>query len=118
MSDFQKPGTRLDEATVKKISDFLFGKEFESKYMDMRTEITGKQMFTALTYYRILQEQLKCKAAGAIADILERLAVSTERRGRLEGVQVLMQQFPKTETLLQGVSELLIKKTAKASGEE
>jgi hypothetical protein len=111
MSDFNKANTRLDEATVRKISDFLFGKDIDSKYMDIRTEITGKQMFTALTYYRILQEQLKCKTAGVIADILERLSISTQRRGRSEGVQVLMQQLPKTETLMQGVSELLIRKT-------
>jgi hypothetical protein len=54
-------------------------------------------------YYRILQEQYHCNAAGAIADIIERLNISEE--GRLEAVTILKQELPKKEVLLRGTTE-------------
>jgi len=104
---------KIDQGTVRKIAEYLFGKakeESDSQFLDRRTDVTGKEMFRALTYYRILQERFECDTAGSIADILERLSISVQRKGRLEAVQTLMQQFPKTETLEQGISELLRKK--------
>lgn len=101
---------RLSKGTVEKVADFLFGKakgETDSQFLDRRTDVSGKEMFKALTYYRILEERFKCETAGAVADILERLSISVERKGRLEGVNVLLQQFPKQETLLKGFSELM-----------
>jgi len=56
-------------------------------------------------YYRILQEQYNCEAAGEIADIIERLAISSGRMGRLEAVNILKQELPKKETLIRGVAE-------------
>lgn len=111
MSSFKQP--KMDEGTVRKIADYLFGKstqESDSKFLDRRTDVSGKDMFAALTYYRILQERFNCETAGAIADILERLSISLERKGRLEAVQTLMQQFPKTETLIRGLSDELARK--------
>jgi len=104
---------KMDESTVRKIADFLFGKgdkETNSQFLDRRTDIHGKEMFTALTYYRILQERFDCETAGAIGDILERLSISMERKGRTEAVQTLMQQFPKTETLIRGISDELARR--------
>jgi hypothetical protein len=107
---YQQP--KIDQTTVHKIAEFLFGKaekETDSQFLDRRTDVTGKHVFAALSYYRVLQERFNCATAGAIADIIERLSISSGRKGRLEGVQTLMQQFPRTETLLQGISDLLIK---------
>jgi len=108
-----KDQKKLDQGTVRKIADYLFGKakeESDSQFLDRRTDVSGKEMFRALTYYRILQERFDCVTAGSIADILERLSISVERKGRIEAVHTLMQQFPKTETLEQGISELLRKR--------
>lgn len=113
-----KETERLSKGTVEKVADFLFGKakdESDSQFLDRRTDVSGKEMFKALTYYRILQERFKCETAGAVADILERLSISVNRQGRLEGVNVLLQKFPKQETLLKGFSELL--KRAEGEGE-
>lgn len=101
---------RLSKGVVDKVADFLFGKakgESASQFLDRRTDVSGKEMFKALTYYRILQERFKCETAGSVADILERLSISKDRMGRVEGVNVLLQKFPKEETVLKGFSELL-----------
>jgi hypothetical protein len=106
---------RLDQATVKGIFQYLFGKgegekEFsESQYLDMRSDISGKQMFGALMYYRILHEQLGCKSAGDIADLLLRLSISATRGGRKEGVTVLLQNLPKETTIPVGIDPALIR---------
>jgi len=108
---------RLDQATVKGIFSFLFGKGdkdealSESQYLDMRSDITGKQMFGALMYYRILDEQLGCKSAKDIANLLLRLSVSNIRMGRKEGVTVLLQNLPKETTIPVGVDPALLKET-------
>jgi len=100
-----------DEATVRKIADYLFGKatkESDNQFLDRRTDVSGREMFRALTFYRIIEEKFHSKAAGQIASILERLSISKTRLGRAEGVQSIMGQFPKVETISIGTSELLL----------
>lgn len=130
MSEKSGFGSKLDKSAVNKVLDFLFGRPEDTeikqtkkskdakqeqqqpnqnskRYMDMRTDITNKETFQALTYYRLLEEQYDCKAAGRVADILECLAISNKRMGRLEGVAILKQQLPKEEVLLKGMSDSL-----------
>lgn len=85
----------LDEATVKKISDFLFNIDG----LDARTDIRESKVYRALMYYRILETNYDCVEAGAIADIMEKLAISRDRQGREEGVRVLGQGMPKSQKI-------------------
>jgi hypothetical protein len=98
---------------VKQASDFLFKKpdekDGEPKWLDTRTDIHNREMFNTLTYYRLLEEQYNCKAAGAIADVIERLLMSSSRQSRLEAVTILEQKMPKEETIVRGLSETLQK---------
>jgi hypothetical protein len=102
---------KMDKGAVDKVLDFLFRKPTkgdngeESQFLDTRTDISNRELYSTLMYYRILQEQYGCKAAGQIADIIERLAISQNRMGRLEGVNILKQELPKKETLIRGVAE-------------
>lgn len=110
-------GNKFDGSSVKQVLDFLFGKPTakkngerdpnDSKFMDMRTDVSNKQTFQTLFYYRLLEEQYESKAAGCVADIMERIAISTTRMGRLEAVGILKQQLPKEEVLLKGLAESL-----------
>lgn len=109
-----------DDKERKSLTDrcgaFLFrrpkkdGDETESKFLDTSTVILNKDDYNATTYYRILQEAYGCKAAGTIANILERLNISTVRSveswsSRMEAVTVLKQPLPKKEVLLRGTGE-------------
>ncbi len=105
-------GKKFDKGAVKRVLDYLFGKEpddAKGKYLDMRTDISDKEFFKTLTYYGILSEEYECNAAKSISCLLKRLAISNKRMGRLEGVTILQQQLPKKEVLLQGISERLEK---------
>jgi len=91
---------------------FLFdkGKLSENQFMDMRTVLGDNKMFQAIYYYRVLEEECGSKAAGDLANILERLLISSyQGRGRKEAVTTLMQRMPKVETLVKGVEEELKK---------
>jgi len=108
MSDYQK--SKLDQSTVKKLFDYLFGKGDmdDSQYLDMRTIVKGRQMYGALVYYRILQEYFECEAGQTIANILERLNVSDTGVGRDQGVAVLMTpSLPKEIRIPVGVGPML-----------
>ena len=107
MSTSKKDDKILTEADVKKVLQFLFGEDSTSKYMDMRTEVQEKELFKTLTYYRLLEEDYECKAAGSVANILERLAVSSKRMGRIEGVTILRQQLPEESVIIRGFSREL-----------
>ena len=107
------------KALTDKISEFLFRRPKkdvngeESQFLDTSTVIMNKADYNAIVYYRILQEAYKCKAAGIIADILERCNISTVRssdcwNARLEGVSILHQKdLPKKEILTRGIAESL-----------
>jgi hypothetical protein len=112
MSKFFRP--RLDQATVTKITEYLFSKLglSESQFMDMRGDIKGRDTFSAIVYYRILDEYYGCKSAGIIADLLLRLSISTGERtgsGRTEAVAVLMQSLPKETIIPSGFDAMLTK---------
>lgn len=105
-------GKKFNVTAVKQVLDYLFSRQEEkdgegSRFLDMRTDISERELFNSLTYYRLLEEEYHCKAAGAIANILERLKISAGRMGRLEGVNILKQQMPKEETLIKGLAESL-----------
>ncbi|MEX2738067.1 MAG: hypothetical protein Q6356_003245 [Candidatus Wukongarchaeota archaeon] len=108
---YPEPKSKDDPATIKKIADFLFGRdknEKDSQFLDRRTDVAGKNMFSALMYYRILQEKFSCKVAGDIANVIERLSISMGRKGREEGVVTLMRRdFPTVQNIRMGLSELL-----------
>ena len=99
---FSRP--RLDQGTVTKITEYLFSKLglSESQFLDMRGDVKGRDTFSAIVYYRILDEYYGCESAKIIADLLLRLSISTGERsgsGRTEAVAVLMQSLPK-ETII------------------
>ena len=106
-------GSKFDKGAIDKVLDYLFRKPTktqngeESQFLDTRTDISNREVFTTLMYYRILQEYYGSEAAGKIADIIERLSISLNRMGRLEGVNILKQELPKKETLIRGVAESL-----------
>lgn len=109
-SFFSRP--RLSQATVTRITDFLFGNKdlTESQYLDMRADIKGREVFSAIVYYRILHEYYGCESARVIADLLERLSISTGVRsgsGRSEAVAVLCQNLPKETIIPTGVDRML-----------
>ncbi|MHC4714960.1 MAG: hypothetical protein ACYTAN_17090 [Planctomycetota bacterium] len=111
-SFFSKP--RLDQATVTKITEYLFSKLglSESQFLDMRGDVKGRDTFSAIVYYRILDEYYGCESAKIIADLLLRLSISTGERtgsGRTEAVAVLMQSLPK-ETVIPTSSGYMLSK--------
>lgn len=110
-SFFNRP--RLDQATVTKITEFLFGKKdlTESQFLDMRADIKGRDTFSAIVYYRILHEFYGCESARVIADLLERLSISKTREGRSEAVAVLCQNLPKETIIPTGVDRMLKSET-------
>lgn len=117
---------RLEKGVTKQISEFLFAKpekngnkeqnENESKFLDMKTHVFSKEFMNSMVYYRTLDEQYGCVAAGKVADLLERLAISYQRQGRLEGFGILKGNTPKQETVLRGLSDEL-KKALEEDGE-
>jgi len=79
---------KKDEESKKKVVAFLFD-EKGKKYLDTATDVGGRELMKGLMYYRGLEEHLKSKVAGMIADIMERLLISKLRAGRKEGVESL-----------------------------
>ena len=100
--------SKLDPATVKQISNFLFQdpQKDSALMLDIRTDISGREMFSALTFYRILSEHFNCNAAKVIGNILERLSISRNRMGREEGVRILEQGLPKGAKILVGADSM------------
>jgi len=96
-----------DRNVVEKIATYLFSK-FDGKDgepIDTRTDIPTNEIFKTLTYYRLL-ESLGSEKSGKIANIIERLLISRNRKGREEGVRVLESKFPKIKTLFSSVEEM------------
>lgn len=92
-------------SAVKSVLDFLFGKSKKGPELDTSTRINSRAFFSTLTYYRILDEEFECQAAKSVANILERLSIATNGEGRKEGTAILMQDLPKEQVLLRGISE-------------
>jgi len=102
----------LEKAVTKQIANYLFEKpelEDSGEFLDIRTDINTKNMFSALLYYRLLGGYFKCKAATQVANILERLSISSNREGRREAVISLLQKLPSPKYLPSGMDELMRK---------
>lgn len=56
----------------------------------------------ALLFYSILGYNLKCDAAKAIKDTIERMLIARGGKGRAEGVAILQQAFPKIREVSKG----------------
>lgn len=108
------------KGVAKKGFEYLFSKpekpekqkkeqDGASDFLDMRTDISNSAVLNAIVFYRVLGSQFECKVASDTADLLERLAISNKRMGRLEAVEILRGQLPKEEVLLRGISESLKK---------
>jgi len=110
MAHYQKKDEGLEKAVTKQIANFLFDKPDAletGEFLDIRTDINTKEMYAALSYYRILSEHFKCNAARSIANILERLNISSNREGRREGVIALLQKLPSPKYLPSGMDRLM-----------
>jgi len=75
---------------------FLFEKpdikDKDGKWLDMRANITGKNMGKAVTFYRFAQLFYELPVCKDIADTLEVISIGTTEKaigGRKEAVQVL-----------------------------
>lgn len=103
-----KEGKRISFHTEKHAGQYLFdkGKLNESKFMDMRTRITSEDTMRALIFYGVLKEGLKCKAAGNIKDMIERMLIARGGKGREEAVDILKQNFPKIREVEKGYDKL------------
>jgi len=102
----------LEKAVTKQIANYLFEKpapEETGEFLDIRTDVNTKDMFSALLYYRLLSGYFKSKAATMVANILERLSISTNREGRREAVIALLQKLPSPKYLPSGMDELVTK---------
>jgi hypothetical protein len=105
------------KALTDKVSHFLFrqpsngDKKRDNEFLDVSCNVLNRAEYGTLTYYRILEEQYGCEAAGKIANVLERLSISTVRssegwNARKEGVVILSSsQLPKKETLIRGIAD-------------
>lgn len=106
MSDSREQG--MDKSVVKQISAYNFGEiDGFNVQLDARTDVSTKDMFKALAYCRGVAKFFNCKEADDVADFFARLLISSERKGRTEAVQSLMQKFPKVDKQYEG-SETMI----------
>lgn len=101
----------MDKSVVKQIASYNFGEIEEfSTQLDARTDINTKDMFKAMAYCRGVGKFFQCKEADDVADFFARLLISSERKGRIEAVQSLMQKFPRVEKQYAG-SETMVQST-------
>ena len=101
----------LDEATSRKTGNFLFDKPGkqdngrpnieESQYLDIRTDISTKEMMNALFNLRTMDEYFVTPrgSAGLVANVMERLAISSDRGGRREAVEILRRGMGKVQEI-------------------
>ncbi|MGP3705236.1 MAG: hypothetical protein ACKD6O_08110 [Candidatus Bathyarchaeota archaeon] len=101
---------------IDRITDFLFG-SFDDLPLDVRTDVKSDAMFKALQFYRTLGV-LKVETADKIADIIEKLLISVNRKGRSEGVQSLTKaEFPEVQRLMYGIEEEIEARSETGEGE-
>jgi len=118
---FNRDKDKQDPAVTKQIANYLFEKPLEGEtgeFLDIRTDVNTKGMFNALVYYRVLGEYFKCKAATRVANILERLSISSNREGRHEGVIGLLQKLGSPKYLSGGMDELMAALKEKVDGDQ
>lgn len=109
----EKDGKGQEKAVTKQIANFLFqgpkSDEAGHEFLDIRTDINTKEMYAAISYYRILGRYFQCKAADGIASILERLNISSNREGRKEAVLSLMGNLASSKNVPTSLDEYVKK---------
>lgn len=98
---------KTPEETMRSVLNFLFnkGRFTESQYLDTRTDVNTREMFSELFFLRTLDEEYGCKAAKKAGDRLERLQISSGRMSRREAVTILHTPQPEQVTVLRGIEE-------------
>lgn len=100
---------KISEYTEKMAGTFLFwaprgdGKEKPTKgnleaysqFNDMRTRIVNLDVLRALIYYGTMSTHFNVKSAEEAKNLIERLLISVDGKGRTEAVETLRQQFAK-----------------------
>jgi len=94
----------VDPHTSQKAGDLLFDQgvrdkdpsKSESKYLDQKTRVIGKDTMSALMFYNILWEIYACENARILGDGLKRLLIGYKGEARAEAVQVLAGNLPKS----------------------
>lgn len=117
----EKNGKGQEKAVTKQIANYLFAgpksDDAGHEFLDIRTDINTKEMYAAISYYRILGKYFKCEAASGIASILERLNISSNREGRKEAVLSLMGNLATSKNVPTSLDEY-VKKMVDAEKEK
>ena len=96
----------LDKQTARQAGGFLFdlGIEpedaedmiwFNSAILSAKTRIKGPDTMNALSYYDVLAQGFKSKAARIVGDTLKRLLIADQGLGREEAKDILKGSLPK-----------------------
>lgn len=96
----------LDKQTARQAGSFLFdiGVEpeddadkvwFNSAILSAKTRIKGPDTMNALSYYDVLAQGFKSKAAMIVGDTLKRLLIADKGLGREEAKEILKGSLPK-----------------------
>jgi hypothetical protein len=101
----------VGQHTAEQAGNFLFDlgtdedtKKFETKALDMRTRVKGKNIMSALTFYDILYLGFGADAAKVVGDTLKRLLVGYNGEGREEARIILTQSLPKEIEIETGIA--------------
>ncbi len=80
---------------TRQSGNFLFKEAATaSQYLDMRTDISTKEEAQASFYLTVMHEVFGSVVAGLAKDAIHRLAISKQRKGRGEAVDVLRSGLP------------------------
>jgi hypothetical protein len=94
---------KIDVETTKLAGAFLFHKEANSEYLDMRTQVKSDKMSEMLLYYSIMGNTYGIDVCMDIKDTVERLLISRlPDTGRRQAVETLKQNFPKRVEIEKG----------------
>ena len=96
----------LDKQTARQAGGFLFDlgvapedeKDliwFNSAILSAKTRIKGPDTMNALSYYDVLAQGFKSKAARIVGDTLKRLLIADQGLGREEAKDILKGSLPK-----------------------
>ena len=97
---------QIDKQTARQAGGFLFdlGVEpedakdliwFNSAILSAKTRIKGPDTMNALSYYDVLAQGFKSKAARIVGDTLKRLLIADKGSGREEAKEILKGSLPK-----------------------
>jgi len=101
-----KDSEPIDKQTARQAGGFLFdlgvepkeeGEQiwFNSAILSAKTRIKGPDTMNALSYYDVLAQGFKSKAARIVGDTLKRLLIADQGLGREEAKDILKGSLPK-----------------------